>query len=118
MALASGTRDDANNTDPRGITIVRATKFTLISNYSSRWETSKPILEHDHPARATVQPAYPAGSVGPLDAVALVPQEAHQAALARQVQRADGDRLLRIGNSKSDRKVLRNAGKINRLLAL
>ncbi len=57
MALASGTRDDASNTDPREITIVRATEFTLISDYSSRCETSKPILEHYHPARATVQPA-------------------------------------------------------------
>ena len=51
MALALGTRDDANNTDPREITIVRATEFILTSDYLGGCETSKQILEHYHPAR-------------------------------------------------------------------
>ncbi len=57
MALALGTRDDANNTDPREITIVRATEFILTSDYLGGCETSKQILEHYHPARTTVQQA-------------------------------------------------------------
>ncbi len=57
MALALGTRGDTNNTDPREITIVRATEFTLTSDYLGRCETSKQILEHYHPARTTVQQA-------------------------------------------------------------